>query len=76
LFVIFGFIIPFALYKGFLWHLHRVRARELFAHLGYLNGFFAYRWGNSVYWTLAIELQYYLVIALVFPVSQRVHAVT
>jgi len=58
-------------FPGFLWHLHRVSARELVAHLGYLNGLFAYRWVNNVYWTLAIELQYYLLIALIFPLSQR-----
>ena len=58
-------------FPGFLWHLHRVKTRELFAHLGYLNGLFGYRWVNNVYWTLAIELQYYLVIALLFPLSQR-----
>lgn len=36
-------------------------------HLGYLNAFFDYPWYNDVYWTLAIEFQYYLLIALVFP---------
>src|SRR5262249_53278268 len=58
-------------FPGFLWHLHRIKARELVAHLGYLNGLFAYRWVNNVYWTLAIELQYYLLIALLFPLSER-----
>jgi peptidoglycan/LPS O-acetylase OafA/YrhL len=36
-------------------------------HLGYLNAFFNFPWYNDVYWTLAIEFQYYLFIALVFP---------
>jgi peptidoglycan/LPS O-acetylase OafA/YrhL len=36
-------------------------------HLGYLNAIFHYPWYNDVYWTLAIEFQYYLLIALVFP---------
>jgi peptidoglycan/LPS O-acetylase OafA/YrhL len=58
-------------FPQFLWHLHGFKIRELAAHLGYLNGFFAYRWLNNVYWTLAIELQYYLLIALAFPLSQR-----
>jgi peptidoglycan/LPS O-acetylase OafA/YrhL len=39
----------------------------LFLHLGYLNAFFHFPWYNDVYWTLAIEFQYYLIIALVFP---------
>jgi peptidoglycan/LPS O-acetylase OafA/YrhL len=36
-------------------------------HLGYLNAFFNYPWINDVYWTLAIEFQYYLLIAMLFP---------
>jgi len=36
-------------------------------HLGYLNAFFNYPWVNDVYWTLAIEFQYYILIALLFP---------
>jgi len=36
-------------------------------HLGYLNAFFQYPWVNDVYWTLAIEFQYYIIIALIFP---------
>ena len=36
-------------------------------HFGYLNLFFGYDWYNPVFWTLAIEFQFYLLIALVFP---------
>ena len=36
-------------------------------HLGYLNGYFGYDWLNPVYWTLAVESQYYLLIGLLFP---------
>src|ERR1017187_46026 len=36
-------------------------------HLGYLNVFFGYPWLNPVFWTLAIELQYYLAVGLLFP---------
>lgn len=39
----------------------------LMLHLGYLNAFFDYPWYNDVYWTLAIEFQYYLLIAILFP---------
>lgn len=38
----------------------------LLLHLGYLNAFFHQGWLNPVYWTLAIEFQYYLGIGLVF----------
>lgn len=37
-------------------------------HLGYINAFFGYPWLNPVFWTLAIELQYYLLAGLLFPV--------
>ncbi len=40
---------------------------QLFYHVGYLNGFMGKDWFNPVCWTLAIEFQYYLVIALLFP---------
>lgn len=40
---------------------------EILLHLGYANVFFGYRWLNPVFWTLAIELQYYLLVGLVFP---------
>ncbi|MFT3908091.1 MAG: acyltransferase [Ferruginibacter sp.] len=39
----------------------------LLFHLGYLNAFFHLPWVNSAYWTLAIEFQYYILIALIFP---------
>lgn len=39
----------------------------LLLHLGYLNAFFHQGWLNPVYWTLAIEFQYYLGMGLIFP---------
>ena len=36
-------------------------------HLGYLNAFAGYAWLNPSFWTLAIEMQYYLLMGLVFP---------
>lgn len=42
-------------------------ANQILLHLGYLIPFFKeYHWLNSVYWTLAVEFQYYLLIALLF----------
>ncbi len=41
---------------------------QIFLHFGYLIPFFQdYKWLNDVYWTLAIEFQYYLFIAIIFP---------
>jgi peptidoglycan/LPS O-acetylase OafA/YrhL len=41
---------------------------QLVLHLGYVNVFFGYPWLNPVFWTLAIELQYYLLVGLLFPI--------
>jgi len=41
---------------------------QVLFHLGYLNSFLHYDWLNVVYWTLAIEFQYYLIMALIYPV--------
>jgi peptidoglycan/LPS O-acetylase OafA/YrhL len=35
-------------------------------HLGYLNGIFGYPWLNPVFWTLAIEFQFYLLVSIAF----------
>lgn len=35
-------------------------------HLGYLNGIAGYPWLNVVYWTLAIEFQFYLLASFIF----------
>lgn len=40
---------------------------QLLAHLGYLNAVIGYPWINVVYWTLAIELQFYIFCAVAFP---------
>ncbi|AFM02593.1 putative acyltransferase [Bernardetia litoralis DSM 6794] len=44
---------------------------NLFLHVGYLNIFTDYPFYSPVYWTLAIEFQYYIVIALIFPLLIR-----
>ena len=44
-----------------------VTGRDLLLHLGYLNDLFHVRWINVAYWTLAIELQWYLLVGLTFP---------
>jgi peptidoglycan/LPS O-acetylase OafA/YrhL len=44
-----------------------VSAAQVLLHLGYLNTFFGYPWLVDIFWSLAIEFQYYLLIGLVFP---------
>lgn len=40
----------------------------LLAHVGYLNDMLKLPWAVPIFWTLAIEFQYYVFIALCFPV--------
>lgn len=42
-------------------------ATQLALHLGYLVPFWGMEWLSPVYWSLGIELQFYLVMALIFP---------
>jgi peptidoglycan/LPS O-acetylase OafA/YrhL len=45
----------------------RFRTAELLSHVAYLNAFTGEPWYNPVFWTLAIEFQYYVFIAIIFP---------
>lgn len=40
---------------------------QLLAHFGYLNAVLNYGWLNPVFWTLAIEFQFYIFIAITYP---------
>jgi peptidoglycan/LPS O-acetylase OafA/YrhL len=40
---------------------------QILSHAGYLTGLLGYEWLNIVYWTLAIEFQFYILIAIFFP---------
>ena len=42
-------------------------AMQVLLHAVYLPAFFGYPWLNTVYWTLAIEVQFYLLLACSFP---------
>lgn len=51
----------FPIYKG---DPFSISSENMLLHLGYLVDFFDGIWLNPVYWTLAIELQYYFIIGL------------
>lgn len=53
---------------GFRGEPFRLDGVQILLHLGYVNTFFGYPWLNSVFWSLAIEFQYYLFVGLAFPV--------
>jgi peptidoglycan/LPS O-acetylase OafA/YrhL len=52
-----------------------VGSARLLLHLGYLNIFSRYEWLNPSFWTLAIEIQYYVLMGLLFPLVTRQPAV-
>lgn len=41
---------------------------SILLHIGYLNALFDIPWLNPVFWSLAIEFQFYLLFALVYPI--------
>jgi peptidoglycan/LPS O-acetylase OafA/YrhL len=45
-----------------------VSVAQIALHLGYLNMFSHRPWLNPVYWTLAVEVQYYIFVGLMFAV--------
>lgn len=40
-------------------------------HISYTTTFFGYEWYSPIYWTLAIEMQFYLLIAILFILIQQ-----
>ena len=52
----------------------QVSAGQLLAHIGYLNAILGFRWLNVVFWTLAIEFQFYLACLVAFPLVFSRHA--
>jgi peptidoglycan/LPS O-acetylase OafA/YrhL len=41
---------------------------QIFLHVGYVNTLFGYPYLNGVFWTLGVEMQYYLLVGLLFPI--------
>lgn len=52
---------------GFRGQQPEVTVTQVLLHLAYLNAFFGDRWLSPVYWTLAIEFQYYLLACFSYP---------
>lgn len=42
-------------------------AKDLLLHVGYLVPFFNAHWALSIFWTLAVEFQYYIALSLLLP---------
>jgi peptidoglycan/LPS O-acetylase OafA/YrhL len=54
------------LMPGFAGQAPNISWMQLMGHLGSLNAFLGYDWINPVFWTLAIEFQYYILIAFCY----------
>lgn len=68
-------IIAFITTTIFKNELYEINWLNLAMHLGYLNVFFDNVWVNPVFWTLAIEFQFYILIGILFPlVSSKPNA--
>jgi peptidoglycan/LPS O-acetylase OafA/YrhL len=52
---------------GFLGKPFAIGLPQLLAHFAYLNAILEYGWLNPVFWTLAIEFQFYIFMAFAFP---------
>lgn len=53
--------------SGYRGEPYQVSVPQVLLHLAYINTFFGYEWVNGVFWTLAIEFQYYLAVGLLLP---------
>lgn len=62
--VVLGYVSSIA--PGFNGPKFSVSAPQVLLHFAYLNNFFRYDWLNPVFWSLAIEFQYYLTVGLLF----------
>ena len=47
---------------------------DLLGHIAYMNSLLGFKWVNPVFWTLAIEFQYYLFVACLFPLLVLRHS--
>ncbi|MEZ4937570.1 MAG: acyltransferase [Crocinitomicaceae bacterium] len=60
------------LFIGYLWSFRGIPFQldwnQLMHHFFYSVGIFQKDWLNPIYWTLAIEFQFYILIALIFPI--------
>jgi peptidoglycan/LPS O-acetylase OafA/YrhL len=45
--------------------------QQVVCHAGYLNALLNYEWLSPVYWSLAVEFQYYLLLGLLFPLLSK-----
>lgn len=64
------FLILFTLFRCFVKDISissQLNISQVLLHIGYLIPFSKYEWLSIVYWTLAIEFQFYIFISLVFP---------
>lgn len=63
----FGFLVLYSFYRN--QPRVSITSDVLLLHLALLNDFFQKPWLNSIYWTLVVEVQFYIAIGLLFPLT-------
>jgi peptidoglycan/LPS O-acetylase OafA/YrhL len=58
-------------YAIWYWKPFEIDFHRIAAHLLFIIPWSEKEWFNAIYWTLALEFQYYIVIALIFPLLVR-----
>jgi len=66
IFLMMGLALISARLPGFRGHAPSYSVPQLLSHLPYVTGLLGFTWINIVYWSLALELQYYLLIGWAF----------
>lgn len=70
-----GLLYVGAAVPGFQGSPPNVTPTQLLLHVGYLNGYLGYPSLSPVFWTLAIEFQFYLLVAVAYPLLASGHRV-
>jgi len=50
-----------------------IEVKKLIAHFFYAIPFLDMEWFNVIYWTLAVEIQFYIIIGFIFPLLNSTH---
>lgn len=58
----------FTLNPNYVGYPFKIEWTKLISNLLFCPSFFGHSWYNAIYWTLAIEFQFYIVLGIVFPV--------
>ncbi|MEN9971752.1 MAG: hypothetical protein RIS20_99 [Bacteroidota bacterium] len=73
--IIFIAFIKFSLFEHGNGNEITLTVNQIISHLGYVIPFTHFNWLSIVYWTLAIEFQFYFLLAILFPLFSKKYSV-